>query len=172
MQTFMSEPHLYDCAAVLDDKRLNKQYLEGWQILNAIAQTPEGGGQRVNGKIPFASNHPATNQWRGHEYALSGYLACVEAELNIRGIKTVTIMEKIQQTMKENGWFQQLSGLPSWWKDTSEFERLRITHRGNLYNKDPEHYAQYEADAVALDRDLESLVCCPGKHAPYYYPTH
>ena len=175
MQTFLSEDTFHESAQVLDNKRLQKLYLEGWQILDAIRKTPEGGRQKVSGKYVFAANHPVTNQWRGHEYMLMSYLqACCDV-LDARGIKTDVVTAKIAATFEGTGWETQYGSgnyAPEWLTDPYASARLRTTHRGNLFNKDPEHYAQYEASAVALDKHPDSLVCCPGKHAPYYYPTH
>lgn len=174
MQTFLSEPTTTASAAVLDNVRLQCQYKEGMQILGAIAITPEGGGQRVDGKVPFASNHPATNMWRGHEKQLYYYLDDVRVELDRRGIKTSTIREKLSHMMGTNpDWIlNDPRVMPAWWTNEWDRDRLMTTHRANLYNKDNVHYAQYKVDALILDKYLGDYVCCPGKHAPYYYPTH
>lgn len=186
MQTFLSEPNLVESVTVLDNIRLNKQLLEGWQILNAISITPAGGGQRVNGKVPFASNHPVTNQWRGFEGALEGYLWLCKYELDARGTKTEKLSAKLQQVMDDNRDtfnYGPGSGFPAWYKDEAQRERVLLTHRFNLFNKDREYYAKYEAEGRMLDSEVLSLVCCPDKvrkhlagnklaHAPYYYPTH
>lgn len=174
MQTFLPETTFWDSAATLDNVRLNKQLLEGYQIMNAIFLTPDGGGSRVDGKVPFASNHPATNMWRGHEFWLLQYLGDVEQEARLRGIKTDKNWDNIQTVYQKSPWTYQDCNTPepNWWLDPLERERVLWTHRANLYRKDPIHYAQYKSDSDTLDRHYKSVVCCPDKHAPYYYPTH
>lgn len=174
MQTFLSEPTFADSVAVLDKVRLQCQYKEGWQILDAIAKTPDGGGSRVDGKVPFASNHPATNQWRGHENQLYQYLEAVRIELDRRGVKTDTLRWKLAETLASNmQWvLDDKRVMPGWWTNEWDRDRLMTTHRANLYRKDEIHYADYKVDSIILDKYLGDYVCCPGKHAPYYYPTH
>jgi hypothetical protein len=171
MQTFLSEQTLASSVQVLDNARLRKQFLEGWQILDAIAKTPEGGRQRVNGKFVFAANHPATNQWRGHERVLERYLWLCKYELDNRGESTLKVTAKLQDTMKANAYWNKPC-FPDWYNDPVQKRRVRMTHRYNLYHKDPVHYAQYESEGRMLDSDILDLVCCPGKHARYYYPSH
>lgn len=176
MQTFLSEDNYVDSAAVLDNVRLQKQYLEGYQILNAIFLTPGGGGSRVDGKVPFASNHPATNMWRGCEHGLFLYLECCRVELTRRGIKTDVLQEKILSityAIKGQGNTDfSSSSYPAWWKDLDTQDKIIYTHRASLYKKDPVHYAPYADFALHLDLYRDQLVCCPGKHADYHYPTH
>ena len=62
MQTFLPEHTFVECAAVLDQKRLVKQLLEGRQILSALAGETKGW-----------VNHPATKMWIGHESYLMLY---------------------------------------------------------------------------------------------------
>jgi hypothetical protein len=173
MQTFLSELTFADSAAALDSVRLNKQLLEGRQILHAISITPDGGGSRVDGKVPFASNHPVTNQWRGHEFRLAEYLLEVRRECDKRGIQTKKNWEAISDLMA----FIAPEGmdLPAWWTNYDERAMVIRSHRYNLYNKDKVYYGQYEGDAEKFARDLadtpHDVVCCT-THAPYWYPTH
>lgn len=174
MQTFLSELTFADSVEALDSIRLNKQYLEGWQILNAIALTPAGPRTvKIDGKYPFSSNHPATNMWRGSETVLVAYLSWVKMELNNRGIKFDLIESKINDTVKS---MKSGSNDPEWWSDHDERVRIINSHRYNLYNKDKDYYSQYkdsaEKFAQALADTPHDVVCCPGKHAPYWYPTH
>ena len=78
MQTFL--PYVYDfkqTARVLDNKRLNKQLLEGRQIYAALT-----------GRSTGWVNHPATRMWAGHENMLVEYLEAIKNECDRRGIKT------------------------------------------------------------------------------------
>ena len=64
MQTFVPlTSTVDDIAKVLDNKRLNKQALEGWQILMTLLELDPQGNHRV----PKGwYNHPAVKMWRGH----------------------------------------------------------------------------------------------------------
>ena len=179
----MSESTIADSVAAIDNgltnldgtwspSRLNKQYLEGWQILDAIAKTPEGGRQRVNGKMVFAANHPVTNMWRGHEGTLKTYLEECQTRLDALGTSTDKTAARIEITWAENPHWHDNYLFPEWWTDTERAERVLTTHRASLYAKHPVFYRQYAYEAGLVEQDLTSWVCCPGKHQPYYYPTH
>lgn len=180
MQTFLPEPTYEGSVAVLDNKRLNKQLLEGYQILDAIAKTPLGGTQKVDGKSVFAANHPATNMWRGSEGALWSYLNDVAVALNDRGIRTLKNYENIMRVMGENPQWPDFEITPAWMRDEAAFNKVMFSHKANLYFKDQEHYAQYAGHAgrftEALVFDPLSVVCCAtrrqGRPCGYYWPTH
>lgn len=76
MQTFIVYPDFAQSAAVLDYKRLNKQIVEGNQILTTLLS-----GSRW-------ANHPCVLQWKGHEKGLSGYIKVFISEAVKRGFKT------------------------------------------------------------------------------------
>lgn len=76
MQTFLPYEDFKESARVLDGKRLLKQRVEVFQILNVL----------VNKKKAW-SNHPAVLQWEGHENALCLYGKCICLESRDRGYK-------------------------------------------------------------------------------------
>ena len=81
MQTFLPSSNFTTAAHMLDSKRLNKQILEAYQILNVLSgQSPTGGWR----------NHPAVKMWRGHEMVLLEYIYAMISEAKYRGIKTDT----------------------------------------------------------------------------------
>jgi len=53
--------------------------------------------------------------------------------------------------------------LPDWMKNPA----LAITHRANLYLKDPFHYIEFEDEA----KIYTDYVCCPDK-CKYWWYTH
>ncbi len=55
MQTFLPSANPVTSARLLDSKRLNKQILECYQILNVLSGKSKGGGWR---------NHPAVLMWK------------------------------------------------------------------------------------------------------------
>jgi hypothetical protein len=146
MQTFLPVPttDYSKSAKVLDNLRLNKQALEGWQILmNLLALDPEGNHREPKGW----SNHPAVKMWRGHEAALLKYIIAMVEEWKSRGYKS-TIADKAVAT------FNTASGLnltydqykhistdhPTWVVDPE----IAATHRLALLTKNYKWYSQYE----------------------------
>lgn len=129
MQTFVPHREHAESARVLDNKRLNKQLLEGRQIIGILA----------TGKTKGAwVNHPAVLMWRGCEGELYRYLEDIKNECVDRGISTEKNWSTINQ-IKEDAVVWTEYRMPDWWTDTRVFQ----SHRMNLYRKDPEYYAQY-----------------------------
>jgi hypothetical protein len=149
MQTFVPYPDFSESAAVLDNKRLNKQLLEGRQIYGILAS-----GKRKGAWV----NHPAVLMWRYRENALHSYLEAIKIECDSRGISTTKNWDVITQ-MHEANWDRGGNILmPEWWGD----ERIHQSHRNNLYRKDPEYYAEFMFDSF--------FSCC--EKCNYYWPTH
>lgn len=176
MQTFLSEPTFRASAQALDSKRLNKQLLEGRQMLNALAGNQKG----------FV-NHPATLMWKGHEHAFMSYLASVVIEMAERGIEYANNWRECLRIHGEK-WYgdgRPTNGTPEWFTGESK-QRIITTHRANLYLKDPDYYAHYAPEAIEYQQTLDTnpleMVCCdkrrrvPGKTGlqpcGYYWPTH
>lgn len=150
MQTFLPFKDFDDSARALDNKRLNKQILEGYQILKVL-----------NNPDPRAAwrNHPAAKMWEGHEQALFLYIKAMLKQADFRGIKTDKNKDNIYTlrlaTLKNWG-----NGYPSWFK--TDIDRVTESHRANLYRKDPEYYYQFSED--------QASPCCD--KCQYYWPTH
>lgn len=145
MQTFLPEPSFPLSAAVLDRKRLLKQIVEGNQILDTL----------VHNKKAW-SNHPAVKMWRGYESALALYISAFIGEANLRGYKTDKTAARLESLINELPAGELV--MPDWWSD----DRLFITHKHNLYLKDPEYYRGYEQE--------ECPTCC--ERCKYFWPTH
>ena len=150
MQTFLPFKDFDDSARSLDNKRLNKQILEGYQILKVL-----------NNPDPRAAwrNHPAVKMWRGHEQALFLYIKAMLEQADFRGIKTDKNKDNIYTlrlaTLKNWG-----NGYPSWFK--TDIDRVTESHRANLYRKDPEYYHEFSHE--------QANPCCD--KCQYYWPTH
>lgn len=156
MQTFLPYKDFQSSAKVLDNKRLNKQILEGYQILKVLSSDDPKAAWR---------NHPAVKMWRGHEKALLHYvMSCVE-EADARGIKTVNNVANINALSLANyeNWGD---GLPNWFHDPEMSRRVTTTHKANLYIKDPEYYHEFD---VYLD-DEYNKPCCDT--CSYFWVTH
>lgn len=143
MQTFVPLFGSADTAQVLDRARLNKQALEGWQILmNLVELDPQGNHRTAKGW----RNHPAVKMWRGHEGALVSYILKMVMEWEKRGyrstIGTKTLTTYIQavrlgRIARENHTY------PAWMKDRELFAQIASSHRMALLNKDYEWYSQF-----------------------------
>jgi len=156
MQTFLPYKDFTKTAKVLDNKRLNKQILECYQILNVLSNTDPRAGWR---------NHPAVKMWRGHEKALWGYAMTMLIEASGRGIKTDT-NEKNLRTSWANNADNWGSGEPAWLSNDIVMRKITTTHKANLYKKDPVYYFQFN---TALT-NKNNTPCCD--RCQYYWVTH
>jgi len=119
MQTFLPYASFEKSAACLDNRRLGKQRVEAFQILNILA-----------GKTTAWRNHPAVLMWKGYEKALRQYLRAVILEWKRRGFKnSMRIPRKVALLP---------SDLPSWLGS----RKFHASHRSNLLRKDSVHYSQ------------------------------
>ena len=150
MQTFLPFASDYKAnAKCLDNKRLGKQRVEGYQILKALL-----------GESTGWVNHPATRMWKGHEYQLFQYLLEICIEWRHRGYKD-TVQDSLYQLMfKHQVPFTQL---PEWLNNPA----IAITHQANLYIKNSIHYEEF-APATKI---YQQYICCPSK-CNYYWPLH
>lgn len=142
MQTFVPLTESFeDVAKVLDRQRLNKQALEGWQILMTLLELDPQGNHRIpKGWV----NHPAVKMWRGHEMALYRYIQAMVDEWISRGYKS-TIGDKAKSTMMTamSAGFDLVSDNPSWMRDSQAFRDVASSHRTALLNKNYEWYSQF-----------------------------
>lgn len=158
MQTFLPYKDFDMSAQALDNKRLNKQILEGYQILKVLSSND-----------PFAAwrNHPAVKMWRGSETWLWNYVMSMVAQADERGIKTDKNMENLLALQKSEGSHWGLNE-PKWYSDVVAMDRLTTSHKANLYNKDSMYYFDFYKFVA------ESNPCCPERKVPckYYWVTH
>jgi hypothetical protein len=143
MQTFVPlTSTVNDIAKVLDNKRLNKQALEGWQILMTLLELdPQGNHRTPKGWY----NHPAVKMWRGHEMALFMYIFAMVEEWKNRGYKS-TIATKAWNTVQvamERKLITDDISAPAWLENKELFEQIASSHRIALLNKDYEWYSQF-----------------------------
>lgn len=127
MQTFLPFPSFSKSFQCLDYKRLGKQRIECWQIL-----------QHLDGKQTAWINHPAVKMWTGHQAILCiyGIFCCKE-----------WIKRQYKDTMfprfkKLNNYYcinnYNLS-YPSWWGN----EQFHSRHRAALLFKNPSYYSSF-----------------------------
>lgn len=143
MQTFITsyEGDWVYTAQTLDNLRLNKQALEGWQILMTLLELdPSGEYRPARGWV----NHPATKMWRGYELALYGYITTMVTEWHKRGYQS-TIADKATRTI-EVGYSQGLvtNYEEPWWRLNKDvLKAVATTHRQALLWKNYPHYKQF-----------------------------
>ena len=146
MQTFVpiATTDFAQIAKVLDNKRLNKQALEGWQILMVLWELdPAGEYRKPRGWV----NHPAVKMWRGHEFLLYQYIIAMTNEWVDRGFNPHAVAIKASATLMsayEHGLFSHVQRKPYWIEDQRMFESMASSHRLALLTKDYEHYSQFE----------------------------
>lgn len=146
MQTFVPLTSSFDdIAKVLDNKRLNKQALEGWQILMTLLELDPHGNHRIpKGWV----NHPAVKMWRGHEITLYMYIEAMVKEWKRRGFKS-TIGDKAKATIDvaiNKGIIKSPNIPPQWMSHYRFFKAVASSHRLALLNKDYEWYSQFGWD--------------------------
>lgn len=156
MQTFLPFKQFDQSAQALDSKRLNKQILEGYQILKVLSSNDPKAAWR---------NHPAVKMWRGHEGQLWLYIMAMVKEANVRGIKTDKNMSNLRELKFYTGDSWGYS-IPKWFKDPFTLVKVLTTHKANLFRKDPAYYAKFE-EAVT---DSYNTPCCPT--CQYFWVTH
>ena len=127
MQTFLPYPDFVQSMRTLDYRRLGKQRVEAYQILNTLT-----------GKSNGWFNHPAVKMWRGYEEALSEYMNCAIEEWVYRGY---------QNNMKVVITDMAYIVMPPWIGDPD----LHLSHQSNLLRKFPEHYSNF---FVGVSSDL------------------
>lgn len=120
VQTFMPNHDYQVTALQLDDKRLGKQRVEAYQILNALLG-------RSNGWI----HHPATKMWQGHEYQLAQYGWVICYEWFSRGFQD-SLLWKFDEALTELDKTKK-----PWWVNN---QLLNLTHQSNLVRKDSALY--------------------------------
>ena len=160
MQTFLPHASYKECAQSLDSKRLNKQILEGYQILNVNSGMSETGAWR---------NHPAVLMWKGHEGNLLLYISEMILEAKNRGIKTEG-NEKNIATLKNKVGSSWNYNPPTWMLDDLKLIRVMTTHKYNLFKKDPLYYIKYQN----VINSPYNTPCCSKQKIPcqYYWVAH
>jgi len=141
MQTFITKLNYRDIAKELDNKRLNKQALEGWQILmNLLAVDPDGNHREPKGW----SNHPAVKMWRGYEMQLAIYVIAMCDEWIERGYNTV-VRQRVEDTMRHAALLNRSIGvdLPPWYVNINTLADVASSHRKALLNKNYNWYHQF-----------------------------
>lgn len=132
MQTFLPYPNFKESALTLDYRRLGKQRVETFQLLNAIRGVDKNGEPKQHkGWV----NHPAAVMWRQYVPALALYGVEMCDEWIRRGYND-TLRDRLQNiyeiTASDNG----VCEMPYWFGNPA----LHLSHRSNLMRKDANYY--------------------------------
>ena len=100
----MTDTYFAVVAQSLDNKRLGKQRVEAYQILNTLT-----------GKSNGWTNHPATKMWQGNEWQLANYGYEICQEWVSRGFKD-SLEERFWNFLSEN---RNLHKPKPWWAKNS-----------------------------------------------------
>lgn len=147
MQTFAPEGlNLVLGFQRLDYRRLGKQRVEAWQILNVLRGVDnEGRPKDHKGWV----NHPATRMWESHIPGLATYGMLCSAEWIQRGYND-TMYQRFSRVLAE----YERHGMPI--EVPTFLDDIALSHKSNLIRKFPEHYQQLWPD---VPDDM-----------PYYWP--
>jgi hypothetical protein len=156
MQTFLPYSDYEASAQTLDNKRLNKQILEGYQILKVLSGASPSGAWR---------NHPAVLMWERSERELRRYIGHMIYEAEWRGIKTDKNKSNLNQLEAEHGhkWGDEI---PFWMESDVTLMCIITTHKVNLFKKDPLYYAEFQSELTSP----YNVTCCD--KCQYYWATH
>jgi hypothetical protein len=157
MQTFLPYPSKRESLDALDNKRLNKQILECYQILNILTGNSKSNAWR---------NHPAVLMWEGAEAELYRYAMTAVVLADMRGIKTDKNKENLEKLSRSRSSLSWGDDTPLWAINPTTIKRVNATHKANLYRKDPIFYAEFAPSVT----DKNNRPCCD--RCLYYWPTH
>jgi Pyrimidine dimer DNA glycosylase len=129
MQTFLPSSSFQRSAKVLDNKRLGKQRVEAYQILQVL----------LEGKKAWA-NHPAVLMWKGHEGSLWEYTSLVCNEWIGRRFVNAKMQVNLDNIYKRF-WSRlyKTRHYPPWLGNRA----FHASHRSNLLRKDSKHYSRF-----------------------------
>jgi len=131
-------------AKILDYRRLGKQRVECFQILNAIKQRQSNDthdGTRTRGWV----NHPCTIMWESYPQFLIDYASTICKEWRARGY-TDNMLPRFDLLREE---FSDNIIVPPWWGN----EELHRSHQSRLLQKNFDHYSKWFDNNIPLTLD-------------------
>lgn len=134
MQTFLTYTSLIHTAAVLDDRRLNKQLVEARQLYDILTDAPTCRATKAQ------RNHPIVATWRDYPHSnwqqvLPAYITALHNEYRKR----------------TNHSHKSAAGVPMLYCHQHYFPvAFCITHREALRAKFPQHYAKEDKLGTSL----------------------
>lgn len=138
MQTFLPYSDFIQTARCLDNKRLGKQRVETFQILNAQIGMSKGW-----------VNHPATKMWKYHRNALVEYGIIICEYWISLGFKD-SLLDKIKSHYDKT--FSIV--YPPWLGD----EKFHNSHKSKLIQKNSDYYTQFGWNVLCLNYQWPSMI--------------
>ena len=161
MQTFMPYRNFEETASVLDSKRLNKQILEGYQIMNSLSKPNERVMTGSTLRYPAWRRHPAVLMWESYEHILYDYVTAMIVEGHKRNIEMSQHERNLDKAAQPFDKQMNQYNKP-WWFDEPFISKVERSHRFNLHRKDSEAYSRFMHEKIER--------CCLGCN--YWWPTH
>lgn len=96
--------------------------------------------------------------WKNYDNGLYAYLKAIKEECVLRGIQTQKNWDAIEELHHWNWNRGSKIIMPPWWGD----DRVHESHKYNLYQKDPIHYAQFSG--------AQKITCCD--RCNYFWSAH
>lgn len=134
MQTFLPYPDFTKSVQCLDNKRLGKQRVEAYQILQTL----------LDGSA--WENHPAVLMWAGFEYTLNLYLMTCIHEWKQRGFENTIVPPTLDSR-------HYTTFYPPWFNEPA----FHLSHKANLMRKDGNYYWDKFPNPHWIDADLPYL---------------
>lgn len=142
MQAFIPfYSNFYHTAKCLDNKRLNKQIVEGYQI--------------ISGRLsPSHANHPVVRMWKPFFGTLAEYLGVLCDEYTLRfnkqhKVHTFLLENKFANQDKTQPWFLDMEDDIPKYNDISYL--FVLSQRVNLLRKNYSHYSKFFMVKHALE---------------------
>lgn len=129
VNTFLPYPDFKQTAECLDAKRLAKERVESYQIINVL----------LNPHAKGWSNHPVVNMWKGYVPALKLYCNIMIEEWVELGYNN---------TMKLYDLDDERIAMP-WWLGNEQFHK---SHQASLVRKNKEFYGDMFPDLTEEDK--------------------
>lgn len=128
MQVFVPYSSPFDCAEVLDARRLNKQIIECRQILKAI-----------KGESSAWANHPCVLMYKEHQTWLDYYMKCLECYKSYKDLMDTDSDEAEHDLALAEEWSEKADKV----KPHFITHAFCVQHCRRLYTKSPIMYPDF-----------------------------
>lgn len=132
VNTFLPYSDFKKCAKVLDNKRLLKQRVEAYQIINIIYK-------RMKKEKCGFYNHPAVLMWENNVESLKLYCN----EMILESIRRKFMSQRPWENNKMKLYNIENNPEHPWWLG---YQHIHYSHQASLLRKFPEHYIKYFSD--------------------------
>ena len=150
MQTFLPFADFDKTAQVLDNRRLNKQRIETYQIMGVLTRLRIENGEflpRTNGAWLM---HPAVRMWAGYELTLVFYAQAISEEWVRRGFNDHARLAEQTELLWHEARSQKLIHKPAFDPDWIGNTNFHTSHQSNLLRKDIGHYSKHFPSYIPL----------------------